>query len=329
MSAGSHKTNRRTVWIAYGLRAACGLTALFLYLLSIYLILQANIGITLTFIALGLSTLIILLPAFLITKRLTRRAQTLLLLEELEKSRRNFMEVTNRMLAYSNELDVYKEKLAKESTLRGYLARYVGGNVVERMARTRKEDLLGNERCEATLLFADICSFTTISERTDPEETIALLNAYFDPMVEIVLKHGGRVDKFVGDELMAVFCHQPDGQVTALNAVSAAIAMRKKVREMMQERNARGKQVFEVGIGVNSGQVVMGNVGGKNHMDYTVIGDAVNVAARLEQMAHGQEIIVGEDTYWHCKERIPMREKGQISVRNRALPVRCYEVLAD
>lgn len=112
-----------------------------------------------------------------------------------------------------------------------------------------------------------------------------------------------------------------------IRAVSAAVAMQKRIREMMEERNSRGEQVFEVGIGINTGQVVMGNVGAKNRLDYTVIGDTVNVAARLEQMAEGQEIIVSEDTRKYCGDRFAMREKGEITVKNRELPVKCYEVI--
>jgi adenylate cyclase len=126
---------------------------------------------------------------------------------------------------------------------------------------------------------------------------------------------------------MAVFRTEPDGQRGAMNAVRAAIGMQKRLRDFMRERNARGLQIFEVGVGINTGQVVMGNVGAMNRMDYTVIGDTVNVAARLEQMAQGQEIIVSESTYLYCKAHIPMRRKGEISVKNRAEPVKCYEVV--
>jgi len=203
----------------------------------------------------------------------------------------------------------------------------VGEDVVEQMILSRKADPLRNERCEATLLFADIRSFTTISEHMSPEEIISMLNEYFNEMVDIIFKYGGILDKFVGDELMAVFRQGEEASEGPMNAVTAAIVMQKRIRDMMEERNARGKQVFEVGIGINTGQVVMGNVGAKNRLDYTVIGDTVNVAARLEQMAEGQEIIVSEDTYKYCREHIPMREKGEITVKNRALPVKCYEVI--
>lgn len=331
------------------------------YLLSVYLIMQADISITSTVLILAVLTLAIMLLSFLVIRGVGGQLQALstttgaiaqggrvepirieasapkelhelafhfnAMIDEMEKNRRGFREVSDRMLAYTHDIDAYKSKLQEEAILRAYLARYVGDDVVERMIRSSKEDPLKNERCEATLLFADIRSFTTLSERMKPEEIIAMLNEYFNAMVDIIFEHGGILDKFVGDELMAVFRSKPDGQRGAMNAVRAAIGMQKRLRDFMRDRNARGLQIFEVGVGINTGQVVMGNVGAMNRMDYTVIGDTVNVAARLEQMAQGQEIIVSESTYLYCKAHVQMRRKGEISVKNRAEPVKCYEVI--
>ncbi len=354
--SNSHGKNFQTaIWIIFILMAFAP------WIMGGYLVLQAHVNVVFVLVALAVFTLLIVFPGFFLVRRFIRQLRSLIestgavgagkagqplvvdesapnelyelaghfntLLREVDRHKRNFREVTDRMLAYTNELDTYKQKLKEESILRAYLARYVGEDVVEQMILSHKEDPLKNERCEATLLFADIRSFTTISERMNPEEIISMLNEYFDAMVDIIFKHGGILDKFVGDELMAVFRQRPDKAEGPMNAVSAAVGMRKRLRDLMQERNSRGKQVFEVGIGVNTGQVVMGNVGAKNRLDYTVIGDTVNVAARLEQMAEGQEIIVGEDTWQYCREHIPMREKGEITVKNRALPVKCYEVL--
>jgi len=332
------------------------------YLLSVYLVMQANISVTHSVSILAVLTLAIMLLSFLLVKRIGNQLQTLsmrtgsivqggqpepvriaksapkelkdlalhfnAMVEEMEKNKRSFADVTDRMLAYTRDLDEYRNKLKEEAILRSYLARYVGDDVVEQMVRSRKEtDPLRNERCEATLLFSDIRSFTTLSERMKPEEIIAMLNEYFTAMVDIIFENGGIVDKFVGDELMAVFRSEPDAQRGAMRAVRAAVGMQKKLRDMMRERNERGQPIFEIGIGINTGRVVMGNVGARNRMDYTVIGDAVNVAARLEQMAEGHEIIMAESTYGYCKSHIRMRRKGEISVKNRDEPVQCYEVV--
>ncbi len=357
MGAGNRKSFQTAIWMIFGLMAV------FFFLLVVYLFLQAKISITYAAVLLAVFTAGIVIPGLLMMKRVADQLQTFVdatnlispgkeltpletenlaprelhdlafnfnsLLDEIIRHKRNFREVTDRMLAYTNELDACKQKLKEESVLRNYISRYVGKDVVDQMILSQEEDPLANERCEATLLFADIRSFTTISERMNPEEIISMLNEYFDAMVDIIFKHGGILDKFVGDELMAVFRQKQDKSKGPLNAVAAAVDMRTKVRDLMQDRNASGKQVFEVGIGINTGQVVMGNVGAKNRLDYTVIGDTVNVAARLEQMAEGQEIVVSEDTWQYCKDHVPMREKGEITVKNRVLPVKCYEVLIN
>ncbi len=249
------------------------------------------------------------------------------LVAEADKGKRNFAELVNRFKQHAAKMNALTEKLKRESVLRDYLARYVGNDVIEQMILSQDADPLKNERCESTLLFADIRSFTTLSEGMSPEEVIAMLNEYFDSMVDIIFKHGGILDKFVGDELMAVFSSQTDKTAGPLAAVHTAVDMQKRISELMQERNARGQPVFQVGIGINTGSVVTGNVGARNRMDYTVIGDTVNVAARLEQMAEGGEVIVAEQTHAYCKHAVPMREKGAIKVKNRDEPVKCYEVV--
>ncbi len=246
---------------------------------------------------------------------------------EADKGKRNFAELVARVKQHTTKMQALKEKLKRESVLRAYLARYVGNDVIEQMILSQQEDPLKNERTEATLLFADIRSFTTLSENMSPEDIIAMLNEYFDAMVGIIFKHNGILDKFVGDELMAVFPSRTDKIAAALDAIHTAQEMQENIGRLMQDRNTRGFPVFQVGIGINTGNVVVGNVGAKNRMDYTVIGDTVNVAARLEQIAEGQEILVGEQTRNYCKHAILMREKGEISVKNRTEPVKCYEVV--
>jgi len=355
MDNSQGKNIRTVLWVIFILMASVP------WIMGAYLIFQTHVNAIFLLVLLAAFTLLTVFPGLYLIRRFVRQLQSLidatgtpcegnaskpLVLEkstpkelhdlannfnrvnrEVARQKRNFREVGDRMLGYMKELDAHKQKLKEESVLRNYMARYVGKDVVDQMILSQDEDPLANERCEATLLFADIRSFTSISEHMNPEEIISMLNEYFNAMVDIIFKHGGILDKFVGDELMAVFRQKPDKSKGPLDAVSAAVDMRKEIRDLMQERNARGKQVFEVGIGINTGNVVTGNVGAKNRMDYTVIGDTVNVAARLEQMAEGQEIIVGEDTYQYCKGHIKMREKGEITVKNRALPVKCYEVM--
>ena len=247
-------------------------------------------------------------------------------LAESERSSRNFQEMTTKLLLYTREIEGYQKKLREESLSRSRLSRYVDKSLVEKIINSEEDIPLQNMQHEVTVLFADIRSFTSISEHMSPEEVIGMLNDYFDAMVKIIFKHNGILDKFVGDELMATFGVVGNQDEGALNALQAALEMQHCVKALMPEFRLKGYPVFEVGIGVNTGDVVMGNVGSKNRMDYTVIGDTVNVAARLEQMAEGEVIIVGEETYNRCHHLISMQPRGDIKVKNRGALVKCYQM---
>jgi len=249
------------------------------------------------------------------------------LLVESEKNSRNFQEMTTKLKLNSKDIEGYQEKLREEGMSRYRLSRYVDQDLVTKIINTSEDVPLENKKQKVTILFADIRSFTTISENMAPEQVIGMLNEYFDTMVRIIFKHDGVLDKFVGDELMATFGVLEESPQGPLNALNAAIAMQSRMAELMIDFMRKGYPTFEIGIGVNTGEVVMGNLGSKNRMDYTVIGDTVNVAARLEQMAEGRKIMVGEETYNSCKAYIQMAPKGEIIVKNRETPVKCFQVV--
>jgi len=246
------------------------------------------------------------------------------ILEELEASRNHSKNINTRLLVYANELKKYQEKLRNEAVMRANLSRYVGGGVLEHLMTSGENMPIKNVRREVTVLFADIRSFTTLAEDMGPEEVIEMLNEYFNVMVDIIFKYNGVLDKFVGDELMAVFGMLDSSGNPPLDAVSAALDMRRAQKELMRDRQQQGKRTFEIGTGINTGEAVIGSLGAKNRLDFTVIGDTVNIGARFEQMAKGQEIIVGERTYQLCKKYINMTKKGEIQVRNRNEHVSCY-----
>ncbi len=252
------------------------------------------------------------------------------LLSEEEKLNRNYQEVTTKLMLYARDIEKYQSKLREEALLRQQLSRYVGDALVDKIIHSGKDMLLQTKKQVTTVLFADIRSFTTISEHRPPEEVINILNEYYDNMVDIIFEHHGVLDKFIGDELMAVFgLVDPSGQGPhhAVHAVRAAAAMQNRIKSLMQEFTHKGYPSFEVGIGINTGETVVGNVGSKNRVDYTVIGDTVNVAARLEQMAKGHTIIISEETRQRCGDDIATVSMGGIKVKNRAEPVRCFQVI--
>jgi adenylate cyclase len=246
---------------------------------------------------------------------------------KLQRVNRDLKEQSVQLMIYARDISLSHRKRKEEEKLRYTLSRYVGDNLVEKLANSDKDLFLENERKEVTILFADIRSFTTIAERTEAEEVVSMLNQFFGIMVDIVFRYNGTLDKFIGDELMAVFGLIPSENRAPQNAIQAAIEMQYATERLMKARAKQGKETFEIGIGVNTGSAIVGNVGSENRMDYTVVGDSVNVAARLEQIAKGGEIFVGEQTYREIQDFIRIREQGKINVKNKTEPVNCYKVL--
>lgn len=185
---------------------------------------------------------------------------------------------------------------------------------------------LKGKRVKATIFYSDIRGFTSMSETMTPEEIYGQLNEYFEEMCAIIFQYGGYVDKFIGDCVMAVFSAPYQTPEDASNAVISAVKQQEKILEMSAAWAKEGKKQFTVGMGVNTGDVVMGNLGSSNRMNYTVIGDNVNVAARLYNVAKGGEIIISETTYAECKDLVEVDELEPVSVKGKVKPIAIYNV---
>ncbi|HTX60519.1 MAG TPA: adenylate/guanylate cyclase domain-containing protein [Verrucomicrobiae bacterium] len=185
---------------------------------------------------------------------------------------------------------------------------------------------LHGKRVKATIFYSDIRGFTSMSETMTPEEIYGQLNEYFEEMCAIIFQYGGYVDKFIGDCVMAVFSAPYQTPDDARNAVISAVKQQEKILEMAERWKAQGKKQFTVGMGVNTGDVVMGNLGASSRMNYTVIGDNVNVAARLYNVAKGGEIIISETTYAECKDIVEVDELEPVSVKGKVAPIKIYNV---
>jgi adenylate cyclase len=246
---------------------------------------------------------------------------------KLNEAQRGIKEQSVQLMLYARDISQSYKKTKEEIELRGRLSRYVGENLVEKLMQSKDEVFPENERKEVTILFADIRSFSTIAERMAAEEVVVLLNEFFNLMVDIVFKNNGILDKFIGDQLMAVFGLVPSTNHHSFNAITSAIAMQDATEELMRQRAKQGQQTFGIGIGVNTGSAIVGNVGSENRMDYTAIGDMVNVASRLQEIAKGSEILIGEETHLQTKDQFPMRERGKITVKNKTEPILCYELV--
>jgi adenylate cyclase len=213
-------------------------------------------------------------------------------------------------------------KAIKENNI---LKMYVDETVLNFMGGQEFESsLTRNETVEATVMFVDICSFTTISENAEPDKVVRLLNNYFDVMVKEIIGQGGYVDKFIGDAIMAVF----RGDYHLDRAVDASIAVRSQIEHLPAQTESISYSP-KVSIGINSGEMISGNIGSASlrRLDYTVIGDVVNVAQRLQSVAKEGQIIISEFSYNKIKESFNCKQVGELTLKNKAKPVVVYEVL--
>ena len=207
-------------------------------------------------------------------------------------------------------------------------SRYVSKDVYAQLVADPTRAALGGARRHMTVLFSDIRGFTTMSEKGTPEEVVAQLNELFTRMVKVVFDHHGTVDKFVGDMIMALYGAPLDDAEHAEHAVQTALAMIETLQEMNREWAAAGKPQLDIGIGINTGDMIAGNVGSESIMSYTVIGDAVNLGARLESLNkdYGTRIIISDATRQRLKGRYDIHPLGDVVVKGKSLPVAIYEV---
>ena len=222
---------------------------------------------------------------------------------------------------------------ADKRVIKEMFGKHVSPALVDRMLShddpLKALDLSG-KRAKVTIFYSDIRGFTAMSEKMTPEQIYGQLNEYFEEMCKIVFEHGGYVDKFIGDCLMAVFS-APDprpGNIDAIEATESAFRQQERIIEMMTEWQAAGRQIFTVGMGLNTGEVVMGNLGSSDRLNYTVIGDNVNTAARLYNVAKGGQTIISEATYNEVKDHFIVNELTPVFVKGKVLPLRNFELLA-
>jgi adenylate cyclase len=227
----------------------------------------------------------------------------------------------------ANGFNTMVDGLKERDKLRNTFGKYMTTAVMEHLLNGKVS--LGGETLPVTILFTDIRSFTTISEKMDAQALVGLLNEYFTEMVGIVMQEDGVVDKYIGDAIMAVFGAPVPKPDDPANAVRAAVRMRHALRHLNERLKERGLAPLRTGIGIHTGEVVAGNIGSEARMEYTVIGDAVNLASRLESSTKelGVNILISEDTYQLVKDKVVARQVKEITVKGRAAPVMTYEVI--
>ena len=204
--------------------------------------------------------------------------------------------------------------------------KYVSPGVLDEILEDPPE--LGGEDKEVTVLFSDIRGFTSMSESMQPEEVVGVLNDYLTTMTDIILAYGGTIDKFIGDAIMAVFgapIHYTDH---TLRAAKAALKMREALKGLWAKWAAEQKPPFDIGIGISTGEAIVGNIGSVRRTEYTAIGDIVNLGARIEPLnkEFNTHILISEAVYERTKDSVVVSEIGQVKVRGKKQEVRLFEL---
>ena len=220
------------------------------------------------------------------------------------------------------------EDISDEKRMKSTMSRYIDPGIADKLM-SEGTDLMGGQETEATLLFSDVRSFTTITETLGAQGTVSLLNEYFDIMVEAISEQGGMVDKFIGDAIMAGFGIPVSNDDDEDRGVRAGINMIKRLWEWNKIREKDGKMPVDMGLGLNTDKVVSGNIGSSKRMDYTMIGDGVNLAARLESAckAYSARILISDFTYKKLKGTYQIRYIDDVIVKGKTEPVGVREVL--
>jgi adenylate cyclase len=219
------------------------------------------------------------------------------------------------------------EELTRRTVERQALERFLSSAAVETILANPDGVQLGGENQTVTILFSDIRGFTRMSEHMEPHAVVELLNQYFSEMTDIVFDSGGTLDKYLGDGIMAVYGAPIPKPDDALRATKSAMEMQRSLVALNRDWESRGQPPLRMGVGVNTGPVTAGNIGSSRRMDYTVIGDAVNLASRLCANAAPGQILVSESTFLQLNGRIPAQRLDPIRVKGKETPVELHEII--
>lgn len=222
---------------------------------------------------------------------------------------------------------ILHERKLNEDRLRRNLERYLSPHIAKNLMENSQELKLGGVKKKVAILFADIRKFTSLSEEMDPGALVAFLNDFFTRMVDVIFKYGGTVDKFVGDEIMAIFGAPITKVDDEIRVVKTAIEMQLEMQKLQSYWQKKNLPALSIGIGINSGEVIAGNIGCKRHMDYTVIGDMVNIAKRLETQATGGKILISRNIQKVNSKLYKFKDVGEIFVKGKKKPVETFEVI--
>lgn len=247
--------------------------------------------------------------------------------QETEKSLIHLEALSREITELNRSLTDKVRQQVDEIERVGRLKRYLSPLVVQKVVEKKEGIGLVSNRKNLTVLFSDIRGFTSVTETMEPESAIELLNEYLSEMTKIIYEEGGTLDKFMGDGIMAFYGDPIEYEDHARRAVNTAIKMQERLKELREKWHSDGQEILKIGIGINTGYVTVGNIGCEDHLDYTVIGNNVNLAARLQSLAKEGEIIISPRTYASVKDMISADEIGKIEIKGFHKPVDVYKVI--
>jgi adenylate cyclase len=223
------------------------------------------------------------------------------------------------------------ESFVREQRERRRLSQFFSPDVVREVVRQKDEGSLTTSRRVVTVLFSDIRGFTSISEKLEPEQVAEMLREYLSEMTEIVFKHGGTVDKYIGDAIMALYNVPFEDPEHAIKAVRTGLEFQERTITVSRRWEAKLGIAIRNGVGINTGEAVVGTLGSRQRLEYTAVGDTINLGSRLESVTkdYNTSIIISEFTYEHVKDHFLTKELGDVTVKGKSRPVRIYAVLPE
>lgn len=283
-------------------------------------------------IAFAISIFIAIIFAYFLSKlvltSLNELCDTVKCIGKGDFSTRSTLDTRDEFRELSNAINVMAKGLEERERLKVGFARYVSQYALEELLKLDKPISLEGERKKVTLLFSDIRDFTSLAEELPPEEVLKLLNEYFTEMIEVIFNYGGTLDKFIGDGMMVEFGAPLDDNLQELHALLAAIHMQLHLDKLCDKWEKEGKKRLSMGIGIHTGLAVIGNIGSELRMEYTAIGDTVNVASRLEQYTKKIEkaIIISKSVYEKVKDHFTFEDLKEIEIPGRKGIIQAYSI---
>ncbi len=279
-------------------------------------------------LSISLALLIARLLSTHLVKSLNELKTATLKIGEGELSYRINLNSEDEFQELADAINKMTEGLEEKERLKTGFAHYVSQHVLDRIVKSKGSAVLEGERRKITVFFSDIREFTHIAETMPPEKVVVFLNEYFKRMLEIIFKHNGMLDKLIGDGIMAEFGVPIEDPEQERNAVLTALEMQESLKALNEKWKSEGKPTVEIGIGIHTGEAIVGSVGSEQRMEYTAIGDTVNIASRLEHVTKEKnvQVVVSESTFRALYNEFPSKNLGFLTLQGKDQPINAYAI---